>query len=349
MVQKKLKEAKVSATGNNWPEVLAKIDLIIEALKKDLGELRRNGLYDDTQSKVVRYHAAEAIRAKAVAICNFGNLYKEAERLAKVAGDIAGTESFKDTLKTEMGQIGKIIEADKNSLVSVRISRSFSTKFAEFKPRFAEYDETKIFYKDVSQITYNAIRSNYSTTYYFTIADGNSQIDLSFSDVETYRKLVGLAYQLIIPVIIKRYTDRIFDKGDAITIGELEFSKRGFTRPKLLGGQDSVSMEGKDIHPAALFGHVILYKERDGRQKMFSQIPMTTPNAVTLPVLLQVCVDRACVLGIRPWDRTPVAVHGKRAANASTCLSCPENRPAVLWRSNSWAPINFLRAGTHTT
>ena len=136
---------------------------------------------------------------------------------------------------------------------------------------------------------------------------GDSNLSFSFSDMETYSKLVGFAYQRIIPIIVKRYVDDIFDKNQAITIGNVEFNKKGYSHPKFWGGTDVVEWKEKIYIPKLLAGFVFLYIESEGKVKQFASIPMTTPNAVVLPMLIQECVNRAIILGLIPPNIAPVA------------------------------------------
>lgn len=284
-IQKKIYEVQ---------EALQYIQIMFDRLKK-------NGLYNANESKVIRDHVAEAVRIKAVEINNLGGDYQEAEKLIKSAEKIAGTESYKSTLETDVEKIGQLISNDKNSIATVKISGFLSSKLAEFKPRFVEYEGKKMFYKDVMWITHNAIRSNYSTTYYFTISDGQqNQISLNFSDLEAYKKVLGIAYSAIIPRIVKRYIDTIFEEEGTVTIGEVEFDKKGYTRTKFFGGYDGVSWKEIIYTPQVWQGSIILYKDNGGRGRVFSRIPMTTWNAVVLPALVKECVNKAYALGIRP-------------------------------------------------
>jgi hypothetical protein len=308
-INDKIDELKKIKIVQDDPKIERKIDEIkttIEVIKIYLDHLRKNGLYDTPESKVIRDHIAEVIREKAIAdVHNNGLRYEAASELVKVAASISGTESYKTALETDTDKIKKIIEADKNTLVSIRLPGIFSKKYAEFKPRFVEYEGKQMFYKDITHISYNGIRRNYSTTYYFTIYANESQLSLTFSDEETYRKIIGLAYQMIIPVIVKRYVDRIFEKDDVITIGGVEFNKKGYTKSKFWGGIDSVSWKETIYIPKLYAGYVYLYKENEGRAKGFANIPMTTPNAVILPVLLKECVNRAFALGLIPAKIVP--------------------------------------------
>ncbi len=302
-INDKIVELKNIEIKQDDEEIYVKITLIrsnIDEIQTLLGKLKKSGLYDQPETKVVRDHVAEAIRSKVIEIHNQAGLYKEAEKFIKIATDIAGTESYKGELEKDEGKIEKSIEMDNKSVVSVVKKGIFSTKSAEFKPRYVDYEGKRIYYNDVNWITYNSIKSNYSTTYYFTISAGETSISLSFSNLQEWRNVIGLSAQLIIPVIIRRYTNLIFEKNGSVTIGELTFDKKGFSRQKFFGGTDSVEWKENIYIPVFASGNIYLYKEREGKPKVFSTLTMTTPNAVILPELLKECVNRAFAFGLIP-------------------------------------------------
>lgn len=295
-----LQKIKVVQNDKNVEDKLSMIQENVESIKALLGKLKKSGLYEQPETKVIRDHVAEAIRAKVIEMHNQAGLYEEAEKFIKIAASIAGTESYKGELESDEDKIGKSIEIDNKSVVSVVKKGIFSTKSAEFKPRYVDYEGKRIYYEEVNWITYNGIRSNYSTTYYFTINAGETSISLSFSDLQTWRNVIGLSAQLIIPVIVRRYSDIIFEKNGTVTIGELTFNKKGFSRSKFFGGIDSVDWKETIYIPVFASGNIYVYKSRDGKQTVFSTMAMTTPNAVILPELLKECVNRAYALGLIP-------------------------------------------------
>lgn len=299
-----LKRATLSKDGKPVNEDVAKKRLleiydIIEAIEANFKKLKKSGMYDNSESKIVRDHVAQAIREKVIDVHNNAGLYEEAYDLVKIASKISGTESYRNSLRDDEDKIQKSIEMDKKSLVTVVLKGLFSTKYAEFKPRFVEYDDHKIFYKDVNSISYSGTRTNYgSLTAYFSIYSDNDKIWFTFSDQNTYGKLVGLSSKLIIPVIAKRYADRIFDNGETITIGGVSFDKNGYTRQKFWGGTETVLWGDKVYIPQLWQGFVVLYKEDNGRSRQFASVSMSTLNAVTIPALLKECINRAYAKGL---------------------------------------------------
>ncbi len=302
-----LRKIKISEDGkqvNNNKQTTAKIeeiDRIIGKIQKQLKELRENGLYEDPQARVIRDKVAEAIRLKSVDLHNYANLFEDSARLVRIAYKISGTESLKGSLEADEGKIKKSIEADKNTLLQIKVTSFLSTKYADFKLRSVTYDGTKISYDEVKGISFNGTRSNYSVTYNFSLeCECGEQIMFSFSDAADWQKLVGIATQLIIPLIVTKYADKIFSGNGSVEIGGIRFDKKGYTKDKLWGGTDSVSWADKIYTPAFASGYVILYKEKDGKAVSFTNMLMGTPNAVVLPALVKECVNRAYALGLIP-------------------------------------------------
>ena len=103
---------------------------------------------------------------------------------------------------------------------------------------------------------------------------------------------------------MKKCVDRIFDKKETVEIGELSFSKKGYSRSKLFGGVDSVSWSEKNYIHEFRSGSVTLWKEREGKSTHFSTIPLTTDNAIIIPELTKACLQRAYILGTPLYKET---------------------------------------------
>ena len=91
--------------------------------------------------------------------------------------------------------------------------------------------------------------------------------------------------------------DQIFDRGEPVTIGEIEFSKLGYSRMKTKffgkGEKETVYWTDTVYIPKFDSGQVVLWKDKDGESQVFSTIPMSTANAVVIPELVKACVNRA--------------------------------------------------------
>jgi hypothetical protein len=320
-VDENLKKLGVDEDKRKWYKTIVKIDAIIDEIEKDFAKLRKNGLYDKPESLVVRDRVAEVIRARSVDLHNYAALYEDADRLIRVALRVSGTKSYKSRLEDEEKKIIETMELDRKNLVSIDLSRWFSKKFAEFKPRFAEYDGKKIYYKDITGISYSGTKSNYSITYNFVISSDSDTIMFSFSEsgsnIGNWAKLIGLSEQAIIPMIVKRYVDAIFDKGQTIIIGGLSFDKQGYSRQKLFGGLDYVSWDDRIFIPTFYRGNVTVFKDENGRGRQFETMSMSTMNAVVLPKLLQGCVNRAYANGLIKAKQTSSSTPTNATSNFS--------------------------------
>ncbi len=114
---------------------------------------------------------------------------------------------------------------------------------------------------------------------------------------DVWTKLIGLSEGLIEPHIVNNYIDKIFDRGETIEIGNVEFSKEGYskTRTKFFGGKETETVLWEDVMYVPKFdsGQVILWKNKNGQGVEFEQIAMSIDNAVVLPELVKACIKRA--------------------------------------------------------
>ena len=128
VINDKVDEIKKIIITRDDPDAEKKIEdieALIDFIKIYLNKLRRNGLYDTSESKVVRDHIAEVIRAKTIDIHNNAELYEDASRLIKIAASISGTESYASSLENDKKQIENTIKVDKTAMVSVNVRGFF--------------------------------------------------------------------------------------------------------------------------------------------------------------------------------------------------------------------------------
>ncbi len=298
-------------------EKLIEIYDVIENIQKNLRKLQKSGLYNNSESKVVRDSVAQAIRAKVIELHNSAGLYKEAEDLIKIASKISGTNSYRSTLESDEGIIQKSIDTDSNILLSIKIPKFLSNpNFVEFRPRFVEYLDTKIFYSDVTQITFWGQRDNYGGgTFWGTIASDKYTISFTTSNLDSWGKAFGLAQQVMGPFIVKKYLSRIFEKNESISIGNVQFDKKGYSWPKFWGGTDSVNWTDRVYEPRFSQGFVRLFKDKDGVGRQCTTINMNTPNAGILPMLVKECYLRTHPTGIGTFAAN------KQRQNVNTAIS----------------------------
>lgn len=300
-----LKKIKISEDEEVHEDDITRINDIINSLGLHFDKLRKMGLYDDIQSKVVRDHAADTIRLISVLLYNNSTLLDDSIKLINIAIHFCGTESLKNKLETDLEQIRKNISEDDENSIALEIPGTFSSKPSVFKSRFVEYGNKKLFYKDITRISYHAVNSSInfiptSQSYDFMIASDKEKISLSFSSVlyignkekkDTWMKLIGLCEHLIEPLLVQQIVRRIFEKGETVVIGKVEFDKNGYSRSKFWGGKECVLWSDTIYVPQFNEGNVILFKNKDGVAKNFDSISMETPNAVVLSELLKACIN----------------------------------------------------------
>ncbi len=291
-----LSEDNLVVRGN-----VKKIFGYVHSIEKTTEELKEMGLFNDAQSKVVRDHAAEAIRAESIKIYNVADMVDDSIKLLKIAISMCGT----DSLKTKMEEDLEIIKKNsKNQSLAVEIPGSGGT--AKFRNNSVEYDGKKIFYRDVIGVSYSSNSSSLNgipttQSHNFEIRSDKEEVSLSTSSLfrigskekeEAWYKLINLSKHFIEPFIIKRLVERIFEEGKTVDIGEVEFSKKGYCRSKFFGGLDWVYWDDAHIYIPRLYqGKVILFKDHNGEGKEFTSISMEEENAVVLPEFLQACTD----------------------------------------------------------
>jgi hypothetical protein len=96
-------------------------------------------------------------------------------------------------------------------------------------------------------------------------------------------------------LIVKRYIEQIFDRGEPIKIGSVEFAKDGYSyiRTKFFGGKvkEFVPFDDNLYVPKFDSGDVIMFKHADGKSAQFTRISMSTDNAVVIPELIKACAQ----------------------------------------------------------
>jgi len=305
-----LEKMEVSEDGVFDEEEAETIKRLVVAVQQELNKLIDIGLYDDSQTKIMRNRSANALRSIVLDIHNNLSELDKSQRLLEAAIELAGTDSLKNKLQSELKQIKKNIKDDEENSLAIDVPGTFGGGTVLFKNSYLEYNDVKILYKDASSISYHAQSRTInfvpiSQTFSFMVASPNETISFSFgtslhigegAKKEVWGKLIGLSEGLIEPHIIKRLVDQIFDRGEQVTIGGVEFSKQGYskTKTKLFGKSKKETVYWTDTVYIPKFdsGMVVLWKDVDGESQQFTTVAMSTPNAVVIPTLVQECVNR---------------------------------------------------------
>jgi hypothetical protein len=306
-----LEKMEVSKDSTFDKEESEKIKGLVAMVQQELNKLIDLGLYDDSQTKIMRDRSANALRSIVLDLHNNLSELDKSQGLLEVAIKLAGTESLKNKLQGELEQIQKNITDDAENSLAIDVPGTFGGGTVLFKNSYLEYNNKRIFYKDASSISYHAQSQSInfipiSQSFSFMVASPTETISFSFGTTlhigkkakqEVWGKLIGLSEGLIEPHIIKRMVDQIFDRGEPVTIGGVEFSKQGYsrTKTKFFGKDEKETVYWTDTIYIPKFdsGMVVLWKDKDGSGQQFTTVAMSTPNAVVIPALVQACINRA--------------------------------------------------------
>ncbi len=97
--QKKVNE--LEDTEKEYQKKIRKVNYLISDIDTHFSKLKKMGLFDDSQSKIVRDHAAEALRIKSVELHNIDE-FEESSRILKLAIPLCGTDSFKNKVQEDL-------------------------------------------------------------------------------------------------------------------------------------------------------------------------------------------------------------------------------------------------------
>ncbi len=103
----KLEALKVAEDGVFHKEKSEILKLNVSIIQNCCNKLMDLGLYEDSQSKIMRDNAAGTLRSISIDLNNILNETAVALGLARIADQISGTESFKNKMKQDLEQIEK--------------------------------------------------------------------------------------------------------------------------------------------------------------------------------------------------------------------------------------------------
>ncbi|MDP3763570.1 MAG: hypothetical protein Q8Q92_02880 [bacterium] len=160
----KLEKMKVSADGTLDKEEKKTIKELIGSIQSELNKLIDLGLYNDSKTKVMRDRAATAIRSLSIDLHNDLNETEIALGLAKIAGEISGTESSKNKVQADVATLQGNLEykakEDKfNKIIEPIIADMKSGKAEKAITKINEY----IYNKDTDEELKKILRELKST------------------------------------------------------------------------------------------------------------------------------------------------------------------------------------------
>ncbi|MDP3763777.1 MAG: hypothetical protein Q8Q92_04015 [bacterium] len=307
-----LEKMEVSKDDNFDKDESEKIKGLIATVQQELNKLIDLGLYDDSQTKIMRDRVANALRTIVLDLHNNLSELQKSEGLLDVAIKLAGTESLKNKLRGELEQIQKNVKDDTENAVVIEIPGTFRSATVVFKNTYVEYNKKKIFFKDATSYSFDSTATSHSLygiptgtsyVYNWSVISEKETISVSLTASkdeskakEDWVKLVSLSAGIIEPFIVKKIVEQIFDRGETVKFGEVEFTKKGYSKMKFRFFKENeklmVYWSDTIYIPKMYQGQVILCEDKNGESSQFASIPMSTPNAVILPALVQACYDR---------------------------------------------------------
>ncbi|MFA5256454.1 MAG: hypothetical protein WC419_07155, partial [Candidatus Omnitrophota bacterium] len=300
----KLEKMKVSSDGVLDDEESEEIKKLIKTIQVELNNLVDVGLYEDSQTILMRDRAAESLRTIMLDIHNNLNDIELAKKILEVSLKFCGTESEKVKLNQDLNQINKNIEDKEETRISLEIPGFFSSSEIVFTDYLIEYQGKSIFYKDATSVSWSSTKHSTngiptSQSYSFIVTSDTEPINVSFSAAfrggekhnEVFAKLVGISNNIIEPIVIKKLVSEIFDKKQTINIGSLHINERGYYRNKFFGGIVEILWEDVAYIPDLNRGEATVYeKNNKGEASTFLSVPMSTHNAVLIPELIRECL-----------------------------------------------------------
>lgn len=306
-----LEKMEVSKDDIFDKEESEKIKGLVATVQQELNKLIDLGLYDDSQTKIMRDRAANALRTIVLDLHNNLSELQKSEGLLEVAIKLAGTESLKNKLRDELEQIQKNVKDDVENAVVIEIPGTFRSATVVFKNTYVEYNKKRIFFKDATSYSFDSTATSHSLygiptgtsyVYNWSVISEKETISVSLTASkdeskakDDWVKLVSLSAGIIEPFIVKKVVEQIFDRGETVKFGEVEFTKKGYSKMKfrLFKENEKLMVYWSDTIyiPKMHQGQVILWEDKNGESSQFASVPMSTPNAVILPALVQACYD----------------------------------------------------------
>jgi hypothetical protein len=299
-----LEQVKLGETDSYDSGKASQLKGPVAAIQSQLNKLIDAGLYEDSTTKLLRDHTATALRNVGLDIHNRYDDLDTSSKLLQFANTIAGTDSLKALLKTDLEQIEKNISYDRDSTLSIEIPGTFGGGTIIFKRDHVTYEQRKIYYKNATRVAYHATRRSVnlipvSQSYSFMVGSADQTIDISWGTTlfigngkkqDVWQKLAGIASHAIEPQIVEKLVRHI-SLGNTINIGGIEFTREGYSRRKPFGGREQVPWTDPIYVPKFAAGNVTVWKNEKGKGVPFATVPMSTPNAVVLPELVKACVN----------------------------------------------------------
>ncbi len=149
-----LEQVELSETDNYDSAKASQLKNPVAAIQTELNKLVDAGLYEDSTTRLLRDRAATALRKVVLDIHNHHDDLDTSSKLLQLANKIAGTDSLKALLKSDLEQIQQNISYEQANTLSIEIPGTFGGGTIVFKPDHVIYDRRKIYYKDATRLAY---------------------------------------------------------------------------------------------------------------------------------------------------------------------------------------------------
>jgi hypothetical protein len=263
----------------------------LATIQSELNKLIDAGVYDDSNTKLLRDHVATALRNVGLEIHNNHDDLETSSRILELSRKIAGTDSLTTLLETDLEQIEK---NRSNGPLAIEVPGIFVDRKIIFRHHHVTFGNRIIYYKDTTTMAYHATDQSYN----LVIGTAKQTINISLGTTfgkkkkwDSWRQLVGIACHIIEPRIIERMVRRIFLDDAIVHIGDIQFTKKGYSRRKRFGGDEHVPWTDPSYVPRLNGGNVTVWKNKNGEGVPFTTVPMSNPNAVILPELVKACAN----------------------------------------------------------
>ena len=184
-----LEKVEISKGGSYNKKEVEVIKKHTTSIQKELNKLIDFGLYNDSETKIVRDRAADVIRSIVIDLHNNLNELDKSKKLLEIAINFAGTDSLKNKLEKELDQIEKNVDDEMANAIVIEIPGLFKSSEIVFKNNLLEYNGKRLFYKDIESIAFysTATRNSFygiptGTSYdYGWCLNGYENISISFN------------------------------------------------------------------------------------------------------------------------------------------------------------------------
>lgn len=303
-VVEKLESLKVSEDGTFDAREKDELKRLIKSAQDEFNKLIDLGLYETSQVKSIRDRFANAVRVIVLDIHNNLGEIDLSKKLLQVAVTFCGTESLKNRFQQELAQLDKNIESKQNDKLVVELPSTFSSSFITFTSTKVDFENKSINYSEIEKVSWHSeSHSTYgiptSQKYFFRVESQTNKISVSFAATfkggdkhnTSFAQIVGISQSIIEPLVISKIEDKIFKRGEAVTIGLLHLTQLGISIKKTFGGFRTIPWSQIKYVPVLQQGFAHVFYDDNGKAKTLNQISMESSNAILLPVLIPNCIE----------------------------------------------------------